>query len=73
MGQFSDKRLGSGEAGLDLSKGDRLGWFSMGSSIVLVFEAPRDFRFVVEPGQRVLWGEPLGEASKSETTTSKHS
>ena len=68
MGRFSDKQLGSEEAGgLGLSKGDRLGWFSMGSSVVLVFEAPRDFRFVVEPGQRVLWGQPLGVERRSET------
>ena len=60
MGQFSDKQLGSKEAALGLRKGERLGCFSMGSSVVLVFEAPRDFQFVVEPGQRVLCGQPLG-------------
>ena len=65
MGQFSDRRLGSGEAGLGLSKGDRLGWFSMGSSIVLVFEAPRDFRFVVDPDRGCCGESRLGRQARA--------
>ena len=33
----------------------------MGSTIVLVFEAPREFEFAVRQGQRVKVGEKLGD------------
>ena len=39
--------------------GDTLGRFRLGSTIVLIFEAPPSTQFVVEPGQRVLIGQPL--------------
>ncbi len=61
MGEYSEKVLGENGGGLELRRGDKLGCFSMGSSIVLIFEAPRDFRFLVEPGQQVLYGQPLGD------------
>ncbi len=60
MGEYSEKTLGGEECGLELKKGDKVGCFSMGSSVVLIFEAPRNFQFVVEPGQQVLYGQPLG-------------
>ena len=60
MGQFTEKRLGSEETGLPLRRGDKVGHFILGSSIVLLFEAPKDFKFLVEPGQRVQFGQPLG-------------
>ena len=46
--------------GLRLGKGQKLGTFKMGSTIVLVFQAPEDFEFCVEPGDRVMYGQPLG-------------
>ena len=51
MGEFSEARLGNSElsTGLDMKKGDRIGKFNLGSSIVLIFEAPSDFEFVVKP------------------------
>lgn len=50
-----------------LSKGELLGQFNMGSTIVLIFEAPRDFQFNLQPGQVVRMGQRLGcVASKSE-------
>ena len=60
MGQFTEKKLGSEETGLPLRRGDKVGHFILGSSIVLLFEAPKDFKFLVEPGQRVQFGQPLG-------------
>jgi len=60
LGEFTDKRLGTDETGLHLTRGDEVGCFHLGSSIVLLFEAPKDFQFLVEPGQRILFGQPLG-------------
>jgi phosphatidylserine decarboxylase len=47
------------ERNVPLSKGQHFGLFNLGSTIVLVFEAPENFRFAVQPGQRVLVGQPL--------------
>ncbi|VDP50446.1 unnamed protein product [Soboliphyme baturini] len=41
-------------------KGEKIGEFNFGSSVVLVFEAPSDFQFTVHPGQRIKYGQPLG-------------
>ncbi|KXJ78486.1 hypothetical protein RP20_CCG004532 [Aedes albopictus] len=43
-----------------LGKGELLGQFNMGSTIVLIFEAPRDFKFNLQPGQVVRMGQRLG-------------
>ena len=42
------------------SLGDAFGEFNLGSTIVLVFEAPPSFQFEVEPGQVIKYGQPLG-------------
>ena len=61
FGSFSDTPLSAGgDEGVALSRGDRVGVFKLGSSVVLLFEAPRGFTFVVKPGQRVFHGQPLG-------------
>lgn len=61
MGQFTEKQLGASKTGLPLRRGDKVGYFILGSSIVLLFEAPKNFKFLVEPGQRVQFGQPLGK------------
>lgn len=52
-----------GAAGVPLQKGQTLGEFNLGSTIVLVFEAPKDFNFNLQPGQRIRVGEGLGHMS----------
>ncbi|XP_067339434.1 phosphatidylserine decarboxylase proenzyme, mitochondrial isoform X6 [Channa argus] len=46
--------------GIVLQKGEAVGEFNLGSTIVLLFEAPKDFSFNVQPGQRIRVGEGLG-------------
>ncbi|KAH9454522.1 hypothetical protein Pst134EB_014598 [Puccinia striiformis f. sp. tritici] len=43
-----------------LSKGDEVGAFSLGSTIVLVFEAPNHFSFSVKKGEPVRVGQAIG-------------
>ena len=59
MGDFYEQRMGNA-SGLAIRKGERVGNFNLGSSVVLVFEAPEDFEFAVEAGQVVKCGQPLG-------------
>lgn len=47
-------------AGVALQKGAAVGEFNLGSTIVLLFEAPKDFSFSLQPGQRIRVGEGLG-------------
>jgi phosphatidylserine decarboxylase len=42
-------------------KGDEMGGFQLGSTVVLVFEAPLDgFEFNVQQGQKVRVGQAIG-------------
>ncbi|KAF9107353.1 phosphatidylserine decarboxylase 1 [Mortierella sp. GBA35] len=47
--------------GQPLRVGEEMGGFKLGSTVVLVFEAPENFKFVIEPGQYVKMGQPLGQ------------
>ncbi|GAA5824974.1 hypothetical protein JCM3770_001415 [Rhodotorula araucariae] len=47
--------------GQPLRAGDEIGVFSLGSTIVLVFEAPERFNFKIANGQHVQVGEMIGE------------
>ena len=44
---------------INFKKGQMTGRFEMGSTIILVFEADRDTKFVVEPDQAVKMGQML--------------
>lgn len=63
--QPSDVAGGEGVAfmdasGVTLERGMAVGEFNLGSTIVLLFEAPKDFSFKLQPGQRIRVGEGLG-------------
>ncbi|XP_027861219.1 phosphatidylserine decarboxylase proenzyme, mitochondrial isoform X3 [Xiphophorus couchianus] len=66
-GSFQDRsyvatsdQVKASEGGVALCKGEPVGEFNLGSTIVLLFEAPADFTFDLQPGQRIRMGEPLG-------------
>ncbi|KAJ2826525.1 phosphatidylserine decarboxylase 1 [Coemansia erecta] len=58
--QLSYKALSPRLAGAPLTKGQEVGGFRLGSTVVLVFSAPKSFTFCVEPDQTVKMGEALG-------------
>ncbi|KAG6427764.1 hypothetical protein SASPL_112011 [Salvia splendens] len=72
-----DERLYEPEGtGVPLRKGDEVAAFNMGSTVVLVFQAPisqsgiikessSDFRFCIKRGDRIRMGEPLGRWNQS--------
>lgn len=49
------------ESGTSVDKGDLLGWFNMGSTVILLAEAGRvDWHGDLEPGASCTMGQPLG-------------
>lgn len=47
--------------GMPLEKGEEMGGFKLGSTVVLCFEAPSDFEFNVKVGDKVKMGQNIGE------------
>jgi phosphatidylserine decarboxylase len=47
--------------GQPLAKAEEMGGFKLGSTIVMVFEAPRDWEWKTEAGKKVKVGEALGD------------
>ena len=63
IGTFSEANYHAASrilGGQPLAAGDQMGGFLLGSTIVLVFEAPESFTFDVQPGEKVRVGQALG-------------
>lgn len=55
-GEWCDRRL---DPSIVFNKGEPFGEFNLGSTLVLIFEAPNDFQFGLKAGQRIKFGEPI--------------
>ena len=66
-GSYFDKdlRLQNGENDCDsvglVRKGEHVGLFQLGSSIVLIFEAPKNFKFIINQNDTIKIGQPIGK------------
>ncbi|KAI8739338.1 phosphatidylserine decarboxylase proenzyme [Biomphalaria glabrata] len=56
---YFDKRF---TTPVEVEKGDMFGEFNLGSTMVLIFEAPSGFVFKVKEGDKIKYGRPLGTA-----------
>jgi len=48
------------EMGVTVNKGDEMGRFNMGSTVVVIFETEPNFKLNVEAGERVVYGQRVG-------------
>ena len=48
------------EKGINKTRGDYFGEFNLGSTIVLIFEAPKNFNFTIKQNQKVKVGQQIG-------------
>lgn len=51
--------------GVKVKRGDNFGEFNLGSTIVLIFEAPKNFDFNISQNDKVLFGSQLGSGTQS--------
>ncbi|XP_025091765.1 phosphatidylserine decarboxylase proenzyme, mitochondrial-like isoform X2 [Pomacea canaliculata] len=59
-GAYFDKVF---QSSIQVAKGSMFGEFNLGSTIVLIFEAPKGFQFKVHDGQKIRFGQALGTLS----------
>lgn len=49
-----------------LKAGEEFGEFNLGSTMVMLFEAPKDFEFQIDVNQKIKYGEAIGSFPKEE-------
>ena len=49
---------------MSIKRGENFGEFNLGSTIVLIFEAPHNFEFDVTQSEKVLYGSQMGSSNK---------
>lgn len=65
-GKHLDKDFLAGtDHGVSVKRGEDFGEFNLGSTIVMIFEAPKNFEFDTMPGEKVFLGSQLGSATRS--------
>ena len=61
----SNNNNGEQLSGVKVSRGQDFGEFNLGSTIVLIFEAPPNFHFNIHQNEKVLYGGQLGSVEDS--------
>ena len=64
--KYIEEHLFNHENFMKIKKGAYFGEFNLGSTIVIVIEAPMDFTFNVENGQKVFVGQPLAHKKQTD-------
>lgn len=59
--------------GQPLKPGVEMGGFKLGSTIVLVFEAPKTFQFSLQAGQKIRVGQSMGDIGEMPSSPSSSS
>ncbi|KAJ3319108.1 phosphatidylserine decarboxylase 1 [Boothiomyces sp. JEL0866] len=60
LGEHIEELVNDNGNKLTYKRGQEMGGFKLGSTVVLVFEAPKSFKFHIEGGQKIKLGEPIG-------------
>jgi len=78
-GQLTSKKLDKSfvreeqPQGVPVKRGELFGEFNLGSTIVLIFEAPANFEFGVKQNDKVFFGQALGSVTSNSSNTAHKS